>query len=71
MLAARASKDMHGKYMYSRVSMLRTLPSFVSMLIRMFYITNRKFDDLIGENKYVSVDPDMYFDSVLKRFLLF
>jgi len=66
-----ASKNLKQRNIYARINMLRTLPSFVSMLIRLFYITKTKFDDFIGDNDSVSVDPDLYFDSVIKRFLLF
>lgn len=68
---ARKGSKLRARYRYARVNMLRTLPSFVSMLIRLFYITKSKFDDFIGDDDSNSVDPDLYFDSVLKRFLLF
>jgi hypothetical protein len=59
------------RYQYSRVNMLRTLPSFLSMLVRLFNITKSKFNDFMGGHDSVSVDPDVYFHSVFKRFLLF
>jgi hypothetical protein len=65
------SAVLNRRYRYARINMFRTLPSFLSMLIRLFYITKNKFDDFIGDNSSVSVDPDLYFDSVMKRFLLF
>jgi hypothetical protein len=68
---ARKGYKLRARYRYARVNMFRTLPSFVSMLIRLFYITKSKFDDFIGDDDSNSVDPDLYFDSVLKRFLLF
>ena len=68
---ARKGSLLRARYRYARINMFRTLPSFISMLIRLFYITKSKFDDFIGDDDSNSVDPDLYFDSVLKRFLLF
>lgn len=69
--AASRSRYLRRHYKYSRINMLRTLPSFLSMLLRLFYFTKSRFNDFMGDTAFVSVDPDEYFKSVFKRFVLF
>jgi hypothetical protein len=69
--AVQRSRYLRRHYKYSRLNMLRTLPSFISMLLRLFYFTKSRFNDFMGDTAFVSVDPDEYFKSVFKRFVLF
>lgn len=47
------------------------LPSFLSMLIRIFYVTKNKFDDLLIQNNKFVFDEEVFFQSVYARFFLF
>lgn len=54
---------------FRQMSVFRTLPSFLSLLVRIFYVTKIKYEELIPDNRHV--DEDVYFDSVYRRFRLF
>ena len=52
-------------------SLFRALPNFISFLIRLFYITKTKMEDLMLHNPKLSLNTDACFSSVYYRFLLF
>ena len=54
---------------FKQVSVFRTLPSFLSLFIRIFYITKNKFEEFLLDNE--NADEDVYFNSVYSRFRLF
>lgn len=54
---------------FKQVSVFRTLPSFLSLFIRIFYITKNKFEEFLLDNE--NADEDIYFNSVYSRFRLF
>lgn len=55
---------------FARFSIFKVLPSFISFLFRIFYITKSKFDDFLhGSSNFLN--EDIYFYSVYRRFLLF
>lgn len=55
---------------FARFSIFKVLPSFISFLFRIFYITKSKFDDFLHSSSNF-LNEDLYFSSVYRRFLLF
>lgn len=56
---------------FARFSIFKVLPSFTSFLLRIFYVTKHKFEDLLQNSSNVVINEDVYFSSVYRRFLLF
>jgi hypothetical protein len=54
---------------FRQSSVFRTLPSFLSMFVRISYITKIKFEEFVSAND--NADEDIYFKSVYRRFKSF
>jgi hypothetical protein len=55
----------------TRKKIFRLLPSFVSLLIRLFYVTKNKFASFFAESVHAKITDTTYFYSIYRRFLLY
>ncbi len=67
--AGRSIASKHRRLRFASSGVFRTLPSFISLPVRTFYITQTSFDDFVADN--LDIEEDVSFRSVPNRLQLF